>query len=144
MLRFGCGYAALESKMPTKIKLGIAREFFDEEGNLAFPGPGLKLFQDYPHIEPYVLPENNLEVAAEQVGDCDMVISGGSRWTEASLVGNDQLIAVLYTGVGYDHLDVKALTEANTMLCFAPDAVRRPVAKMILTFMLALATRLLE
>ena len=48
-----------------------------------------------------------------------MVISGGTRWTARSLSGIDQLVAVLYTGVGYDHLDVEALTEATVMLCFA-------------------------
>jgi len=48
------------------------------------------------------------------------------------------------TGVGYDHIDVKALTAANVMLCFAPDAVRRPMAATVFTFVLALATRLLE
>lgn len=130
--------------MPTRVKLGIAREFYDEEGNLKFPGPGLQLLENYPHIEHHVLAENNPEISAEQIGDCDMVISGATRWTETSLVGNDQLIAVLFTGVGYDHIDVKALTKANTMLCFAPDAVQRPMATTILTLTLALATRLLE
>ena len=130
--------------MPTRVKLGIAREFFDEEGNLEFSSPGLQLLKNYPHIEHHVLFENTSEVSAEQIGDSDMVISGAARWTEASLVGNDQLIAVLLTGVGYDHIEVKALTRANTMLCFAPDAVRRPMATTILTFMLALSTRLLE
>ena len=75
----------------------------------------------------------------EQVRGCDAVISAGSRWSERSLVGNDQLVAVLFTGVGYDHIDVEALTRANAMLCTAPDAVRRPMACTIITFILALS-----
>ena len=66
-----------------------------------------------------------------------------ARWTEHSLAGNDQLIALLYTGVGYDHIDVKALTDAGVLFCFAPDAVRRPMACTIITFILALAMKLM-
>ena len=83
------------------------------------------------------------EVSAEQIQGCDMVISAAARWTEESLVGNDQLIALLYTGVGYDHIDVKALTDAGVLFCFAPDAVRRPMACTIITFILALAMKLM-
>ena len=42
-----------------------------------------------------------------------MVISAAASWTERSVIGNDRLIALLYTGVGYDHIDVKALTDAG-------------------------------
>ena len=139
--------------MPTKVKVGIAREFFDEEDNFVVPGPRMDLLKNYPQIEPYVfpaaVPEGEPEIVAEQLIDCDMVISGATRWTESSLggasvVNNGRLIAVLYTGAGYNHIDVKALTEANVMLCSAPDAVRRPMGTTILALILALATRLLE
>jgi D-3-phosphoglycerate dehydrogenase len=117
---------------------------FDPDGNLLIPGPGLELLNEMPEIEYQMFDQFLPEVAAEQVQGCDMVISGAARWTERSLVGNDQLIAVLFTGVGYDHIDVKALTNAGVMLCFAPDAVRRPMACTIITFILALAMQLLN
>ena len=129
--------------MPTNAKLGIAAEFFDADGHLHFPPPGIDLFSDYPHLEHCVL-ANDIEITAEQRGDCDMIVSGATRWTAPALVGNDRLTALLITGVGYDHIDVAALTEANVMLISAPYSVRRPMATTILTFVLALATRLLE
>ena len=130
--------------MKTSITIGITREFFDAEGNIAIPGPGLKLIDEMPGFEYRVFAEPHAEIAPEQVRGCDMVISAETRWTEHSLVGNDQLVAVLYTGVGYDHIDVEALTEANVMFCFAPDAVRRPMASTIIAFILALTLRLIN
>lgn len=122
--------------------LGITREFFDTDGNLTMPGPGLKLLDGIPGLTYHAFEQALLEVSPEQVHGCDMVISAGARWTAASLEGNDQLIALLYTGVGYDHIDVGALTKMGALFCFAPDAVRRPMACTVMTFILALVMRL--
>ena len=130
--------------MNTNITIGITREFFDAEGNLTIPGPGLKLFDEMPGFEYRIFSEVHSEVTPEQLRGCDMVISGEARWTPRSVSESDRFVAVLYTGVGYDHLDVAALTEANVMLCFAPNAVRRPMATTIITFILALTLRLIN
>jgi phosphoglycerate dehydrogenase-like enzyme len=45
-------------------------------------------------------------------------------------------------GVGYDMIDVPACTDAGVLLGINTDAVRRPVAEAIVTFVLALAKRL--
>ena len=129
--------------MEGKITLGITRDIFDADGNLDIPGPGLKLLNDMPEIHHRMFDQFLTEVTAEQIRGCDMVISAAARWTEESLVGNDQLIALLYTGVGYDHIDVKALTDAGVLFCFAPDAVRRPMACTIITFILTLTMKLM-
>lgn len=129
--------------MARKITLGITRDIFDAEGNLDIPGPGLELLDEMPEIQYRRFDQFLPEVSAEQIQGCDMVISAGARWTEQSLVGNDRLIALLYTGVGYDHIDVEALTDAGILFCFAPDAVRRPMACTIITFILALAMKLM-
>lgn len=129
--------------MDGKIILGITRDIFDADGKLDIPGPGLELLNDMPEIEYRMFDQFLPEISAEQIRGCDMVISAAARWTEESLVGNDQLIALLYTGVGYDHIDVKALTDAGVLFCFAPDAVRRPMACTIITFILTLAMKLM-
>ena len=126
--------------MPTSAKLGITAEFFTN-GHLHFPAPGIELLKQYPHLEPHPL-TNNLEITASQRADCDFIVTGATRWTKPALEGSDHLIALLMMGVGYDHIDVDALTEADVMLCAAPDAVRRPMATTIMTFLLVLATRL--
>ena len=130
--------------MSAKAIVGIARDLFDVEGRFDLPGPGLELFEGMPGIEYRIFSRDSAEVDPEQVRGCDMVITAKGRWSERSLAGNDQLVAVLSTGVGYDHIDVEALTRANAMLCPAPDAVRRPMACTIITFILALAMRLLD
>ena len=129
--------------MNKNVTLGITRDLFDADGKLDIPGPGLKLLDEMPEIHYRMFDQFLPEVTAEQIRGCDMVISAAARWTERSLVGNDQLITLLYTGVGYDHIDVKALTDAGVLFCFAPDAVRRPMACTVITFILALAMKLM-
>jgi D-3-phosphoglycerate dehydrogenase len=46
-------------------------------------------------------------------------------------------------GSGFDTVDVPACTQAGILVTIAPDGVRRPVATMIVTFILALAQKLL-
>lgn len=130
--------------MERKVRLGITRDLFDPDGKLIIPGPGLELLNEMAEIEYQMFDQYLPEVTAEQAHGYDIVITAACSWSERSLVGNDQLIAVLFTGVGYDHIDVKALTEAGVMLCFAPDAVRRPMACTIITFILALAMKLIN
>ena len=129
--------------MERKITLGITRDIFDADGKLDIPGPGLELLEEMPEIEYRMFDQFLPEVTAGQIQGCDMVISAAARWTAQSLVGNDQLIALLYTGVGYDHIDIKTLTDAGVLFCFAPDAVRRPMACTVITFILTLAMKLM-
>jgi phosphoglycerate dehydrogenase-like enzyme len=44
--------------------------------------------------------------------------------------------------VGYDNVDVPAITEQGIMLTIAPDGVRRPVASSVMAFLLHMAHRL--
>ena len=84
--------------MKPKAIVGIARELFDAEGNLDIPEPGLGLFAEMPGVEYRIFPEQYAEIAPAQVHGCHMVISAASRWTERSLLDNDQLVAVLLFG----------------------------------------------
>ena len=130
--------------MSDSVRIAITRDLFDEEGNLVIPGEGLGLFDRMPGVEYEVLAGILPEIAPEQVAHCDMVISAGIPWTTRSVADSGRLIAVLFMGVGYDHIDVTALTGAGVMLCTAPDAVRRPMAVTNMTHILALATKLIN
>jgi phosphoglycerate dehydrogenase-like enzyme len=125
-----------------KVKIGLTRDCFDKVGKFMMPGPGLKLLDDMQGVEYSVFPDWQPEISPGQIDGFDMVVSLRPRWTQQSFSGNNQLLCVHRTGVGYDMIDVPALTEANVMLTITPDAVRRPVAVAILTFILALSTRL--
>lgn len=130
--------------MSKKARLGFTRDFLDKDGKFILPGSGLRLLEEMPEVEHKVFPEFLPEVTPEQIQDFDMVISRTlPRWTERSFTGNNQLLSIHRSGVGYDHIDVPALSNAGVMLCITPDAVRRPVAVAIITFILTLSTRLL-
>jgi len=130
--------------MGRKVRIGFTRDFLNKEGKFALPGPGLKLLQEMPGATLEALAESLPEVTPEQLRGFDMVISRTfPRWTDRSFIGNNQLLSIHRNGVGYDRVDVPALTNAGVMLSITPDAVRRPVAIAIITFLLALSTRLL-
>lgn len=84
------------------------------------------------------------EVRAEQVQDVDAVIAWTPRWRSASLTAAERLVLIARWGVGYDHVDLQACTDAGVMVALAPDAVRRPVATANVTMILALSTRLFD
>ena len=88
--------------MEAKARLGITRDFFSAAGELLIPGPGLKLLDEISALEYQMLDEFLPEVSAAQARDFDMVISGAARWSARSLADNERLVAVLFTGVGYD------------------------------------------
>ncbi len=129
--------------MNRKARIGITRDFFDKDGKLVMPGPVLKLLDEMPDVEYEIFPEFLPEVTPEQIQGCDMVITFASKWTQHTLARNEQLLSIHRGGVGYDMVDVPALTNAGVMLCIIPAAVRRPMAVAIITFILALSTRLL-
>ena len=84
---------------------------------------------------------NTDQVQPQQVANYDMVASIGPKWNGATFVGNDRMLSVHRNGAGYDMVNVPELTEANVVLCTTPDAVKRPMAVVILTFLLLLSTR---
>lgn len=128
--------------MSRKTRIGVTRNFFDKNGKLVFPGL-LGLFEGLPDVEHEVFAEFLPEVTPEQIRGFDLAITRTvPRWTKRSLIGNSQLLVVLRTGVGYEGIDVPALTEAGVLVCITPAAVRRPMAVAIMTFILALSTRL--
>ncbi len=73
----------------------------------------------------------------------DGIFSLALKFTRESLVGVERLAVVARWGVGYDMIDVDALTEADVMLAITPKAVRRPVAEAILALIFGLSKNLL-
>jgi len=126
-----------------KARIGLTRDFFDEKGKLWIPGPGLKLLDDMSDVEYKMIPEFKKEITPDQIESFDMVATFRPLWTKQSLAGNERLISIHRGGVGYERLDVPAVTDAGIMLFITPDAVRRPMAVVYVTFILALNMRLL-
>ena len=78
----------------------------------------------------------------EALNQFDAICSIALKISPASLVGVDRLALVARWGVGYDMIDVDALTAADIALTITPNAVRRPVAEAILTLVFALLKNL--
>lgn len=128
--------------MGRKARIGLTRDFFDENGKFVMPGPGLNLLDEMPNVAYEMFPEFLREVTPEQIKGFDMVASFRPLWTKQSIAGNNQLLSIHRGGVGYERLDVPALTNAGIMLFITPRAVRRPMAVVYMTFILALSMRL--
>jgi phosphoglycerate dehydrogenase-like enzyme len=81
---------------------------------------------------------------AEALNEFDAIFALGLKITRESLRNVERLALVARWGVGYDMIDVPALTEAGVALAITPNAVKRPVAEAILTLIFALSKDLRE
>jgi phosphoglycerate dehydrogenase-like enzyme len=87
-------------------------------------------------------PQPNKTATPEALNEFDAVLALALRFTAESVRGVSRLAVIARWGVGYDMLDVPALTSAGIALCITPNGVRRPVAEANLTMIFALAKNL--
>jgi phosphoglycerate dehydrogenase-like enzyme len=121
-------------------RVGLTRDFLTPSGELSMGNIGLHLLKNVPGVSYEFFPEHLPEVAPSQIVGYDAVISLAPRYTRRTLEDPDLKLSILARfGVGYDMLDVDALTERDVILTITPDGVRRPMASGILTLILALA-----
>jgi phosphoglycerate dehydrogenase-like enzyme len=127
-----------------KFRVGITPDFYTDakgrfeaalEQKLA-PAGGLE-FEAIP-------PQADKTAAPGVLNGFDAIFSLGMRITVASLEGVKRTALIARWGVGYDMLDVPALTAADIALAITPNAVKRPVAEAILTLIFALSKNLAE
>ena len=130
--------------MDTTFRVAYERAFLSADGAVGFGDIGLGLLDAAPGVSWEFLPEPTPEVRPEQIAGYDALVLLGGRFTAASLAGADRLAIVARFGVGYDTVDIPACTAAGVAVTITPDGVRRPMAATILTFIMALAHRLLE
>jgi D-3-phosphoglycerate dehydrogenase len=104
----------------------------------------VRLLEQTPGIEVAFLPEHGRELKPEDIDGFDALGVLGPRVTPATLAGNERVALVARFGVGYDNIDVLACSANGVFLTITPEAVQRPMAVVNLTFILALAGRLLE
>jgi phosphoglycerate dehydrogenase-like enzyme len=89
-------------------------------------------------------PQPNKTATPEALNEFDAIFAMALNFTADSLKGVDRLAVIARWGVGYDMIDVPALTEADVLLAITPNAVRRPVAEAILTLIFALGKNVME
>jgi len=122
----------------------ISADFLNSQNELVYKDIGLSRL-DAAGIQHSFLKEHRPEVEANQLSGADAIISLTPKFNAASFNGiEDQLLAVVRFGVGYDMVDVDACTEAGVALCITRGAVNHSVSEAIITWMLALSHRLKE
>jgi len=127
--------------MAEKFRVGITRDNLRSDGTPIFDQAALKHLDD-PRIEWEFLPRFEAELSAETAARYDAVAVMLGQVTRRTVSGADRRLKLIARfGVGYDMVDVPALTDNGVLLTITPDGVRRPVASSALTFILMLAHR---
>lgn len=125
-----------------KFEVALSADFRRPDGTPAFPSFDLAPLEGPENIGVrYVSPIDGV-IPSGALEDVDALILLTHRFTAASVPKSGRLSIVARFGVGYDTVDVPACTTNDIALVITPDGVRRPVAVAIMTFMLALSTRL--
>jgi D-3-phosphoglycerate dehydrogenase len=123
-------------------RVGVTRDFLKPDGSAGFGDIGLMRLTAA-NLRWEYLAGHASELQPEEVAGYDGLLLLGPRVTAATLEGEPRLKIVARFGVGYDNVDVPACTNQGVLLTITPDGVRRPVAVAALTFVLALAGKLL-
>ena len=119
-------------------------DLLDAAGKPTFGAEPLAVLDDAPEIERGWLPERYTEIPAALALEYDALYLTQQRVTRASVAraAESRLKVIARHGVGYDSVDVAAMTEAGVIVTNTPFAIRRPVATIAMTFVLALAGHL--
>jgi phosphoglycerate dehydrogenase-like enzyme len=134
-----------EAGMAGPFRVGLTRDCLGDDGTTPIFDPAaLGRLAGTPGLDFEFIGTETPEVTQEEAGRYDAIVVLKPRVTARTLAGPQRrLMLVARMGVGYDNVDVTACTAAGVALTITPDGVRRPVATAILTFILALAQRLL-
>ncbi|MCA9864557.1 MAG: hypothetical protein KC432_16100, partial [Thermomicrobiales bacterium] len=128
--------------MTEPFRVAMTRDVIRPDGSLGFGGIGVGLMQNAPDVEMVFLDRHPGAFTPEDLAGFDALAMLGGRVTAETLAGNERLALIARFGVGYDNVDVDAATAAGVFLTITPEAVRRPMAVVNLTYMLALASRI--
>ena len=124
-------------------RLGIIRDVLNKAGEPFFGPAALDILKANPQIEWEYTPQSVKEIPADWAALYDALYVNSSRISAATVGRADcRLKIVARHGVGYDSVDVAALTAKRIVLTNTPLAIRRPVAVATLTLLFALAGRL--
>ena len=124
-------------------RVGLTRDVRRHDGSVSLGDIGFDMLEGAPGVEWEFLERDVDELTPDLVEPFDAIVVWGPAVTSETLEGADRLSLVVRLGVGYDAVDVEALTRTGVPLAITPDGVRRPMASGALTFILALGHRLL-
>jgi D-3-phosphoglycerate dehydrogenase len=126
-----------------KLRVGLTRDILDSRGEPAFGRAALEILDRDPNLQWEFLPAVVPEIGPELAAQYDALYVNIARVPAAAVERADcRLRVVARHGVGYDSVDVAAMTRAGVLVTNTPTSMPRPVATTALTFVLALAGKL--
>ena len=125
----------------TDFRIGLTRDLMTSNGVPSFGEAALAALAGRPWEW---LPDQMSEITPEIASRYDALCVNSPRVPGSSVGRKDcRLRIIARHGVGYESVDVAAMTAAGVVVTYTPEAVRRPVATMAMTYVLALAQKLL-
>jgi phosphoglycerate dehydrogenase-like enzyme len=129
--------------MAEKFHVGLTRDILDARGEPAFGRAALEILDRAGNIDWEYLPQLAPEIDANHAARYDAIYVNIARVPAAAVARADHRLRVIARhGVGYDTVDVAAMTRAGVLVTNTPTSMPRPVATTALTFILALAGKL--
>lgn len=126
-------------------KIGTTRDLMTAAGAPCFPPAAFDVLKANPDIEWQWLDDDVAEITPELMAAYDGLHVNLPPVRASCLAGGDVRCKIIArNGVGYDTVDVDAMTAAGVIVTNTPVAVRRPVAVATLTLLFALAGRLFD
>ena len=128
----------------SEFRVGITRDVLNSRGEPSFGRSALDLLERAPDVAFEFLSDPVSEIEPLHLATYDALYVNVPRVTTRSFSeGSSRTRIIARHGVGYDSVDVPACTANDVMLTIQPDGVRRPVAVVAVTYVLALAQKLL-
>ena len=127
----------------SNFRVGITPDFYIEAKG-KFESAVEQMFGNVPGIVVEAMPAQPGNLAQlKDIDTYDAIFALATKFTSESVAGAKRLAIIARWGVGYDMIDVPAITKANIALAITPGAVRRPVAEAIVSLIFGLTTNLL-
>src|SRR5881394_4436033 len=129
--------------MTQRWRVGITRDILDSRGDPAFGRAALSALEQADTVDWEYLPAVIPEITPDHAANYDALYVNIARVPATAVARSDcRLRVVARHGVGYDSVDVPAMTRAGVLVTNTPSSMPRPVATVTLTFILALAGKL--
>ena len=124
--------------MHSTFRVGVTPDFYEEvKGKFEAPVASKLGDLDWLEVHPMRAEAGNF-ISSSSLNEYDAVLALAIKFTQESVAGVVRPAVIARWGVGYDMVDVDALTANNIALAITPGAVRRPVADAILALIFAL------
>lgn len=126
-------------------KIGTTRDLMTADGEPCFPPTAFEVLKPHAEIQWEWLADDVTEITPELMAAYDGLHVNLPVVTAGSVARSDIRCKIIArNGVGYDTVDVDAMTANGIIVTNTPIAVRRPVAVATLTLLFALAGRLFD